>query len=339
MIISRYEESQSIKTNLDPLSDLIGWLEYYAALDYVVSLLTSRHGFAAPMAKSLAGEVRAHARLAREYIDQALSGPTDVAFLPMYYAILNLLKICILFGPHHALLASNRWHGATYDGFSKDSQTLLTEEITVKKGGALPLFYETITGRRITRDTSLALSEVYPYLWDVSIEYEMASGRPSRIAEFECAVVAVTGGHQLRVNVAVQTGMTVPKAGQLKALRGFSKDPKNPWVFVSKLIPGRVATAAQIRVQLRPWLLYQQLDGVPGCRICGSPFVFPEEFPIALAFFHLSSVVRYKPEFLARLKDSKYWPVLSTARRHCLLKFLMTFWEFTHKKTLVISQA
>ena len=155
MNVTRYEEVQWVVTQLDPLTDLVMWLEYYTAIDYVVSLLTARHGYTAAAATRLAHEVRPHARLAREYIEQALSGPTDVAFLPIYYAILNLLKICILFGPHHALLASNRWHGATYDGFSKDSQTLLTEKITVRKTGALLLFYRTTTGRTIAKDTPL----------------------------------------------------------------------------------------------------------------------------------------------------------------------------------------
>jgi hypothetical protein len=260
-----------------------------------------------------------------------------VAFLPIYYAILNLLKICILFGPHHALLAANRWHGATYDGFSKDSQSLLTEKITLKKGGTLPLFYKTVTGRAIANDTPLRLDGIYPYIWDISTEYQMASGRPPKIAELRFDGVSMRGGRRIRVLLGLPSGLSIPRVRQLKALVGFEKDPAEPRAFLGEPIPGATAlTTKQIRAQLRPCLLYQRLDGIPGCRISGSPFIFPEEFPIAVAFFHLSSVVRYKPEFLARLKDSEFWPVLSTARRHCLLKFLASFWGVTHKKTLII---
>ena len=50
---------------------------------------------------------------------------------------------------------------------------------------------------------------------------------------------------------------------------------------------------------------------------------FPEEFPIALLFFHMGSVVRYQPEFLAKLRDSRHWPILASASRHGLFKFLL----------------
>src|SRR6201999_963915 len=125
VFVNRYTEVDRVRTNLDPLTDLLAWLEYYSAMDYVVSLLTTRHGVVTAAAKSRAQLIRPHARLATQYIEQALSGPGDVAFLPIYYAILNLLKICILFGPHHAQLPANRWHGASYDGYGKFSRTLL----------------------------------------------------------------------------------------------------------------------------------------------------------------------------------------------------------------------
>jgi hypothetical protein len=333
MQITRYEEVEAINTNLDPLTDLVTWLEYYCATDYVVSLLTTRHGVATAAAKTRAQLIRPHARLATEYIEQALSGPSDVAFLPIYYAILNLLKIYILFGPHYAQLPANRWHGAKYDGYDKASRTLLTEKITVKKGGTIPLFYQTITGQPVRRDTPFCLSEIYPYLMDVSTEYKMASGYPSKIVGLTFSKTKVANQDRLQVTVLTHPGATVPMPRELKALVGFQKNPSEPKILFSRPLVG---TPPNIRDHLKPYLLYQHMRGMPGCRVSSSNFVFPEEFPIALAFFHLSSVVRYKPEFLAGLKDSKFWAVLSSARRHCLLKFLLTFWSFTHKKTLTI---
>jgi hypothetical protein len=95
MNIYRYDNVLHIRTNLDPLTDLVTWLEYYCAIDYLVDILTSRHGIPAGEAKKRARLIGPHARLARDYIDQALTGPRDVAFLPSYYGILNLLKIAI----------------------------------------------------------------------------------------------------------------------------------------------------------------------------------------------------------------------------------------------------
>lgn len=334
--IFRYEEFSPISTNLDPFSDLVTWLEYYSASDYVISLLTTRHGLTSTEARQRARLITPHARLARDYIDQSMSGPGDVGFLPSYYAILNLLKICILFGPHHASLPANRWHGASYDTYGKDSQSLLTDRITLKGRGALPLFYQTITGTTSPADFSLPLSEVYPYILDVSAEYELASGEPSKFAQLDFQVVKSGANQHLRVivNLIGGTSSPLPKTNQLKVLVGFKKEAGVVTAFVSKPIAGNLP--AQLRAHLRPFLIYQLLDGTTFTRISGAHFLMPEEFPIALAFFHMSSVVRYRPEFLAKLKDSRYWPVLSILRRHALFKFLITFWGFTHRKTLLL---
>src|SRR6266496_149764 len=104
--VCRYEELNAVLSHLDPLTDVVTWLEYYSSVDYVTGLLTQRHGVALQAARQRAQRVGPHARLAREYINQALTGPPDVSFLPIYYGMLNLLKIYVLFGPHHALLPS-----------------------------------------------------------------------------------------------------------------------------------------------------------------------------------------------------------------------------------------
>jgi YaaC-like Protein len=331
--ICRYEETEAIITHLDPLTDLVTWLEYYSAIDYVAAILTDRHGVPSTAARQRARLVAPHARLAREYFDQALSGPRDVSFLPIYYGILNLVKIYILFGPHHALLPANRWHGATYDGYGKASQTLLTEKITVKQGGAIPLFYQTLTGQQITRAKSLRLSEIYPYLLGVSIEYKLATGKAALLVDLHFQTVKLATQEHLAVSIALHKGAAMPRVHQLKALIGFKKHLSMPGGFIGRPISPRHPP----RSHIKPYLIYHHVNGTAATRVCGSNFVFPEEFPIVLAFFHMSSVVRYKPEFLARLKDSKYWPLLSTARRHSLLQFLIAFWSFTHNSTLMIN--
>jgi hypothetical protein len=89
-------------------------------------------------------------RVASKYLEQGVTGPPDISFLPLYYAILNLLKVYVLIGPYHANLPANRWHGATYNGLEKDSHSVATEVITIKKGGVIPLFYRSITGKVVT---------------------------------------------------------------------------------------------------------------------------------------------------------------------------------------------
>ncbi len=245
--------------------------------------------------------------------------------------MLNLLKVYVLFGPYNALLPSNRWHGASYDGYAKNSQTLLTERITLHPGGTIPLFYQTITGNRISRKMSARLSDIYPFLLGVGAEYRLATGRPPQIATLHFYLVQMGKCSHLCVSAVPPPGTTISGANQLKPLIGFKKNPEGHF------ISGPITKSRPLRSHLRAFLLCQHVDGTSAARISGSHFFSPEELPIVLAFFHMSSVVRYKPEFLARLKDSKYWPLLSTVRRYSLLQFLMGFWSFTHNQTLMIN--
>jgi len=50
-----------------------------------------------------------------------------------------------------------------------------------------------------------------------------------------------------------------------------------------------------------------------------------------LLFFWLSNVVRYSPEQLEELQDSRLWPILLTLRKHATLRFLILFWSYFHK--------
>jgi hypothetical protein len=125
----RYADIAGFQTPRDPMADLLVHLEYLAARDYAIELLTTRHGIATGDAKNRAKLIEPHVRVAAAYIEQALQSRPEVSFLPAYYAILNLTKIYILFGQHHEELSKNRWHGAAYPGFEKDSRTLGTWQI------------------------------------------------------------------------------------------------------------------------------------------------------------------------------------------------------------------
>ena len=57
----------------------------------------------------------------------------------------------------------------------------------------------------------------------------------------------------------------------------------------------------------------------------GGRLRIPEEIPLFLAFFHLGSVIRYKPRFMEQVMDSAYYPFILAAKRHCTTKiYLLT---------------
>jgi len=70
--------------------------------------------------------------------------------------------------------------------------------------------------------------------------------------------------------------------------------------------------------------------------VSGSNLLLPEELPILLAFFHLSNVVRYAPERLLKLHDSKASAVLQSLIRQGAYRFIELFWSYLNKKTYIL---
>ena len=123
------------------------------------------------------------------------------------------------------------------------------------------------------------------------------------------------------------------------ALSTFASSPLDASVLIGDVVTPQL----NVRSLLKTHLLLRSKEPL-NSRPFGAPEIssvtlfgptvieFPEEIPIWLLFFYLSSIVRYKPELVERLRDSKYWPVLSTARLHVFLDFLLAFWSFVHQK-------
>lgn len=86
--VTRYPVLEGFTTHGDPIRDLITMLEFLTAVDSAAELLRQRNPTDRD-AHDRAPGVTAHARVARAFIEQALSGPESVAFVASYYAALN----------------------------------------------------------------------------------------------------------------------------------------------------------------------------------------------------------------------------------------------------------
>jgi hypothetical protein len=171
--IERHPGVSDITTALDPFMDLLGHLDFLAAKDFVADILKRRHGVPVREAMPRAQKIVPHARLAATFVRQALDGPPEVAFVSCYYAILDLLKaildllkIYVLCSTKHQLLATNRLHGVAYDPNVPLRRSLNREVLTLHTTGALPLFYEVVTGQPIRQKTRIEMSSVYPRVSD-----------------------------------------------------------------------------------------------------------------------------------------------------------------------------
>lgn len=340
----RYAESDGISSNLDPISDILVLLEYLACEEYLLDLLQTRCGLNRLQARARAYELIPHVEMSVAFLRQALASSTEISFLPAYYGLLNLAKVCVLFGPRHADLAAHRYHGISYPVNSKDSRSVLSERLEFQARGVLPLYYETLTGVPFPNRRDITMADVYPYVNGVGAEYSLATGHENRIHRFRVRTAPSAGAAKRDRLVVVldrqsgDTGVYLPK--QFKALVGFTADLKNRDRFLGRQVPKPVQAASrEVRGQFRPFLIYdsREKDTSFTTPECSAQLLMPEELPIFLLFFHMSSVVRYKPQFLYRVTKSRYWPMLAAASRHCLLDAMRLSWSFVHKKNLFIT--
>jgi hypothetical protein len=339
-MLTRYPREQKLLTDLDPLADAANLIEALTSTEYVIDVLRSRRGLAVSDALARAAVIVPHVRAALDYIDQASSGPRNVAFLPIYYAMLNLAKANIIAGPKHADLPANRWHGAQYRGYAKRSRSILTEEVTLKRGGAIPLLYETLTATRFPGEQVIRMQDIYPYITDVGGEFHLAASRPARLAALQLSVAKPDDGRSVPIIdfTPIVPGRDVKRRDLRLIINGFTEDKNVKRRLVGRPTAKEIQTFERYRSRLRTFLLYNS-GGVMVTPLSSGRLLLPEELPIIVAFFHLSSVVRYKPEFMARLRDSRFWPMLNAARRHCLLKYILLSWSQFHQTSLSFAPA
>jgi hypothetical protein len=336
--IHRYKDVETLVSHLDPLEDVICWIEGLTSTVYVKDLLKSKHNLTANTSiRQRSEDVAKLVEVACKYLEQARKGPEEVAFLPLYYAVLNLVKCYIIVGPYYAQLASNRWHGIRYDT-SRNFNSLDDDSIEFKRGGAVPLFYNTVVGQSMFQNVNppYRMREIYPYIIDIRAEYGMATRSKDRLLPF--VITVNQQGQRQRVEATYwgrdKRVFSNVRIGTLQAFKGLRRETKDSSKLISRWYTTNDTT--HMMECVRPAMLYgsrfsqseNAYDLVPSVKL---DIFLPEELPIICAFFHMSNIVRYNPDGLEKLADSKYWPSLLTLRRHGLYKFLLLFWSFINQ--------
>jgi len=341
--INRYLERPDLAvSSLDQLDDIKCWVQGLTSATYVRDLLRSRHDIRRdsglqPRSDSIARLVD----IACKYMEQADKGPQEVSFLPLYYVCLNLLKAYVVAGPYEAALSTNRHHGAGYDA-NRDPQSLDDDIITLYGKGAIPLFYQTMVGQSIGSGLELRMRDVYPYIRDVAAEYSrVTKGRP-RLIPFVITVEedALKGSKRLKANYIDRYNVKFSQVAtqSLQAFAGLRREKEDSRQLVSRWHSSN--DDAAIRAHIRPAMLYNEIikdqSGPPVTYnlvpLSAGKLLLPEELPLVLAFYHMSNVVRYSPDGVRKLMNSKYWPVLLVLRRHGLYRFLVLFWSFMNQR-------
>lgn len=339
--LTRYRDSYSIRSGLDPLGDVLVLLEYLTVHDYVIATLSSRHGMSKQDAAQRAKDLSTFVKAGISFIEQSLYASPQLAFLPAYYGVLNLMKAYVLVGPHYSEIPKQRHHGATYDVYAKDSHSILTERIKLKESGVIPLFYRTVTGQKLPLQ-QLSIGKVLAFVTGVTAEYELAAGEHASIRPLALNQIKAKDQDKLVCTaevVRLPGDNVIHRPKDFRLLKGFRVSGDRPDKFI-----GRAAAVApggeEYRSQFRTLLIYHtENPNLVWTPLSSGQLLFFEELPIALLLFYLGSVVRYKPEFMVRIRDSKFWPMLAAARRHSLFRFLVLCWSFIHNQNLHISHA
>jgi len=342
--LSRYEKDFEAISNLHRLDDALDVVTFLTAESFVAKKLIDRHRKSQSEANFLSKRIVAHARIAGKFARLSLASEPAISFLPAYYAILNLAKVCCLAGKYSSEFTQHsRWHGATYNTQSMGVRALLTDSVTVKKGGALALFYKTLTNQDIEKDRLFKLRDVYPLVPGVSSEFEIVSGSLQSPLYLEFTGKVESGILQIEVEAFTidSNSKKKPFNGNVRSippLKGFRKKPKSKATFHYKglITEGEKLIPSARKVVRTEFLRIRTKSDYTSTYLQNSQLPLPEEFATGLAFFHLSSVCRYNPELWEKFSTSVGWPLLLAMRRHSLYYFLISVWSFITQENYML---
>lgn len=319
--------------------DLLDLIQGLTSQAVVSDILHERHGFSDNRKICAAARmVVDYVRQGLRFVEQARLGPRVVSFLPWYYAFLQFAKAVIVARRGAAGLQGAITHGLSYRESAKDSRSLTGDEIYVWGGGVFPVLYEVLTGqtlpdlrpvaKRSARSPmmSIRMNNVYPYVPDASFEYSRASKIEG--GSFQYIVIEKHSDSNSRLTLTLtiheKSGVDVNFSPLFRKLWVEGKPvilPKgtDPYTAIPTYLLYH-SIVVEINPHFKPsfWYSTPRWNG---------RLHYPEEIPLFLAFFHLGSVVRYKPRFMERIMDSPYYPFILALERHAVTKMFVLFYD------------
>ena len=354
MAYFRYPEPSFPSSPLDPMGDAMSWIRGLRSVHLTKQLLAERHGHLQPYLNDAARSIASHSSSALDLLDQAIGGPRWQSFLPLYYAMLHLAKVVAIFAGSLSSVHAQREHGASWTGIHRRSHDLMTDHITLQEKGALALFYRTLTGSPwpssgqkdrtgkwiSTKKRKIDLRFVYPTISSIEYEYAAAYGRPTMLDRL-AVEIAHSGTDKNNSNTwRVVAKFEEPVTRKHHLTNGMSRK-SDKMTFTTKALRAPTASEARInfRRQIRWHLLHHTLYGgnvTTYTPASANNIQMPQEFSILLVFFHLGNVVRYDPERLSRIVDSKACSMIDAARRHAVLDYMLAIWSFITQRTVLL---
>lgn len=234
MQIFRYDNTDLIGSDLDPIEDILNLITTLKSNGYTSDLLREVHSFTGT------AEISKTAKLIALHIDnaiglseQAFEGTPETSYLPLYYSTLNLSKVLLLLLGKRVDLERNRWHGAKYNE-SEMTRSFLNERIEIKSNGTIPLIYKTLTNKVIPRaGIKVSLLEIYSHITSVSAEFTTVTKENNKMFIHNASIIQDNvNGHYIRIQILnnyYKKNPPKPKTlkaySRLKLIRPANSDP------------------------------------------------------------------------------------------------------------------
>lgn len=288
----------------------------------------------------------AHARFSA-FISQAeafyLSAegmPAESRPLVAYYFALNLAK-AFLTCADPPVTTGKVFHGLS-DDFDRKSRYWFIHERTkvTTKGAFRDLARRTGLGYCYARNHSLAIQKLAPYLAETADVYEDSVGEPPRLVPLESVEVWSGGGH-VWLRVEVDRGelrrrslgpQSLPERAKLfgsrfklvRSERPTASYESDPLAYGGRQI---LTKADELRERFDHALIHSN-RGIAGARhlvvISDKTELLSQEAVTFAVFHHLSSMVRYRPEQVAKLSAQKWFFLFSTWGPRAMENFLLS---------------
>ncbi len=324
----RYEDENLIFTNHDFLEELVNYISIFKSKEFTSDILKNKHKFTnSNKIKEASAQIKLHMTLAIDLIHQALESKPELSYLPFYYACLNLIKCHLIALKKGSDLQKNKLHGMKYND-NPSTKNFLNEELKFFKKGTIPLYYQYISGKLISnRGIRVKLDDVYRNIANISAEYQLSSNNLVPQIILKTKTFRQNGKITFQLIKHTNAILNLPEPRYMPALNNFKLSANKQYYQATKTFSTLNAAQNYSNKNINKFYIDNYY-----CQTCQEFHlktiesrrrnVFSEDLSIALAFYHLSNMVRYNPEHFYRILDSKNYPMIMALRKNGIFTIL-----------------
>jgi len=326
------------------LEETINYLSFFRSSEFTEEVLLKKHKIRNSAERSiLARHIKEHVSISIDLANQAFGGKEELSYLPLYYSCLNLIKTHLLFMNKRRELNRNLVHGMSYDD-KHIRRDFFNEEIYFYKKGAVPLYYRITSGATIGRNEKIKiqLNDIYAKVNDISAEYVLVSSSVPQIIELKGGIKEINGQKYIELRNHSNHYDKLPRLRVVKSIKQFQLTGTAESYLSKCTIANQLEIDQFLENNVNKYYVRNFF-----CNACndfhlytfvgGKKHVFNEEISIALAYFHLSNVIRYNPMHYRKLIDSKYAPLITSLRKNGYFTFIKSMIGHFHRENFDVN--